>query len=425
MDSMNFVFIASAILGFAMISGRADRLALTPPLAFALFGLVAGAQGLGLIALDLDHSAIHLLAELTLIIVLFTDAARIDFTRLRADFTIPVRMLTIGMPLTILAGTGLALVLFPGFTLWEAALLAAILAPTDAALGQAVVSSPAVPKRIRQALNVESGLNDGIALPVIILFLCLAAMGHHGAGETSFLVFGLLQVTLGPAAGVAVGLIGGRALEWTQRTGFMTEAFQGVSAIALALLAYGLAETIGGNGFIAAFVAGLTMGNTTRKCSRFVLEFAEAEGQLLTLFVFLIFGAILLPELMETASWPALVYALLALTVIRMVPVGLSLIGARLLAPTVLFLGWFGPRGLASILFALLVIDEGMGIGAASQITAVTIMTVALSILLHGVTAAPLSALYGRSVSARKDAEVLTETQPSCDLPTRYSAGSM
>ncbi|MGF1456309.1 MAG: cation:proton antiporter [Alphaproteobacteria bacterium] len=431
MDSQGFALIAFTILAFALVSGRADRFAITPPMVFALFGLAAGAQGLGLIDLSVDHAAIHLLAEITLIIVLFTDAARIDFRKLRSDYKIPMRMLIIGMPLTILAGLLMALPLFPGFSLWEAALLAAILTPTDAALGQSVVTSPAVPARIRQALNVESGLNDGIALPVIILFLCLAVMGQHDAPEVPFLVFGLMQITLGPLVGAGVGFAGGWLLERSIDRALMAEAFQGVAAIALALLAYGAAELAGGNGFIAAFVAGLTLGNTTHHCPKFVLEFAEAEGQLLALFVFMIFGAVLVPDLMGALTWPAVLYAVLALTIMRMVPVAFSLIGTRLWAPTVLFLGWFGPRGLASILFALVVLDEGMGaqmtgpmgemgVSAAREIIVVTILTVALSILAHGLTAAPFSALYGRSVSARKDGAVSTEMQPSSDLPTRY-----
>ncbi len=428
-DSQGFALIALSILAFALVSGRVDRLAITPPMVFALFGFAAGAHGLGLITLSVDHGAIHLLAEITLIIVLFTDAARIDFRKLAADHTIPLRMLAVGMPLTILLGLLLAVLVFPGFTIWEAALLAAILTPTDAALGQSVVTSPAVPKRIRQSLNVESGLNDGIALPVIVLFLCFAVMGQHDGPDVPFVVFGLMQIILGPLAGALVGFVGGRILERAVDRAFMTEAFQGVSALALALLAYGASEMIGGNGFIAAFVAGLTLGNTTKKCSRFVLEFAEAEGQLLTLFVFMIFGAVLVPDMVGGLTWSMLLYAVLALTVMRMVPVALSLIGASLRPPTVLFLGWFGPRGLASILFALLVLDEGMGqdgmgVGAADDITMVTILTVGLSILAHGLTAAPLSALYGRSVSARHDSEALTEMQPSCDLPTRYGGQS-
>ncbi len=420
MDNLGFVLIAVAVLAFAMVSGRTDRLIITPPMVFALFGLVVGAQGLGLVDLDVDHMAIHLLAELTLVIVLFTDAARINFGRLSMDFTIPTRMLAIGMPLTILAGILLAVPLFPNFSIWEAALLAAILTPTDAALGQSVVTSPAVPLRIRQALNVESGLNDGIALPVIVLFLCFANIEHQTADGLPFLVFGVMQVTLGPLAGAAVGFFGGRALEWATERNFMTEAFQGVSALALALLAYAASELIGGNGFIAAFVAGLTLGNTTRHCSKFVLEFAEAEGQLLTLFVFMIFGAVLIPDLFGHATAATLIYAVLALTVMRMVPVLVSLIGTGLWLPTKLFLGWFGPRGLASILFALLVLDEAGAVTAADEITLVTILTVAMSILAHGLTAAPLSARYGRSLSARHDAEALPETQASCDLPTRF-----
>ncbi len=420
METFGFVLIALVILGFALISGRSDRLIITPPMVFAGFGLLVGAGGLGLVNLNVEEGTIHLLAELTLVLVLFTDAARIDFRRLSADHDLPIRMLAYGMPLTIIMGTLLAVPLFPEFSVWEAALLAAILTPTDAALGQSVVTSPRVPTRIRQALNVESGLNDGIALPVIVLFLCFANPEHQMDDGTNFLLFGILQVTLGPLAGAVIGYLGGQAIERSSLADWMSESFQGVSALALALLAFAGAEAIGGNGFIAAFVAGLTMGNTTHHCNRFVLDFAEAEGQLLTLFVFMVFGAVLVPDLFAHLTWQMVAYAVLALTVMRMVPVAISMIGAKLLPGTVLFLGWFGPRGLASILFALLVVEETMGNAVAEQIIMLTILTVALSIIAHGVTAAPFANWYGRSTAARHDSHALEEMRDTHAIPTRF-----
>ncbi len=423
METAGFAVIALGMIGYALISGRADRMIITPPMVFAVFGLIIGAQGLDIIDLDFEEGLVHLLAELTLVLVLFTDAARIDFRRLSKDHDLPFRMLLIGMPLTIVAGTLLALPIFPEFGLWEAALLAAILTPTDAALGQSVVTSKVVPVRIRQTLNVESGLNDGIALPVIVLFLCLANMEHATDEGTPWLLFGLLQITLGPLVGAAVGFVGGRLIQWAADSGNMTEAFQGLCALALALFSFALAELVGGNGFIAAFVAGLTLGNTSKHLCNFVLEFAEAEGQLLTLFVFMVFGAALVPDLFAHATPMIFLYAVLALTVMRMVPVAISLIGARLRTPTVLFLGWFGPRGLASILFALLVLEEP-GVVAGEMIALITIMTVALSILAHGFTAAPLSARYGRSCAAHHDAHVLAENKHVAELPTRFGSSA-
>jgi NhaP-type Na+/H+ or K+/H+ antiporter len=353
-----------------------------------------------------------------LILVLFSDAARIDLRQLRRDHDLPVRMLLIGMPLVIVVGTLVGLALPLGLGLWEAALLAAILAPTDAALGQSVVSSPLVPTRIRQALNVESGLNDGIALPVILLFACLASAAHAGAGEQNWVLLGVMQVTLGPLAGVVIGGLGAWLIDRAATNGWMEESYEGLAILGVAFLAFAGSEIIGGNGFIAAFVGGLVFGNRVRHRCAFVFKFAEAEGQLLTLLTFLIFGAAILPEASGHVGWATVVYAALSLTVVRMLPVALSLVGAGVRTSTIGFLGWFGPRGLASILFALFVLEEAE-IPAADQILAVTIATVTFSILAHGVTAAPAARRYGAMAQCMGECE---ENKPVSDMPTRTGA---
>ncbi len=419
MESVAFAVVAAVILGFGLISGRVQKSILTAPLVFVGVGLMLGEHGIGLLDLEIDESLIHTLAELTLVLVLFTDATRINLKRLASEHNLPVRLLLLGMPLTIVLGTVAATVLFGAFTFWEAALLAAVLAPTDAALGQAVVSSPQVPVRIRQTLNVESGLNDGIALPLVLVFLSTCSSAVAGEGGTEYwFKFALLQVTLGPLVGILVGWLGGRAVTWATRSGWMNEAFQHLSSLGLALFAFAGAELVHGNGFIAAFCAGLTLGNTAKGICDCLYEFAEAEGQLLTLLVFLVFGAILLPEALDHMSWQTILYGFLSLTVIRMVPVALSLIGTKLRKETVLFIGWFGPRGIASILFGLLVVDKSVLIHR-EEIFLVALVTVAMSVVAHGVTASPGAEWYSRHSEEYRDDAESAEHQQVSEMPVR------
>lgn len=415
MELISIAVVAGGLLVFSLISGRFQGTVITPALVFIVFGFVVGSGGLAIANVDPGYAAIHFVAEFTLILVLFTDASRIDLSRLRRDHNLPVRMLIIGLPLTVVAGTLIAVQLFPEFALWEAALLAALLAPTDAALGQSVVSAKVVPVRIRQAINVESGLNDGIALPAVLLFATLASaqLGASGAGE--WLRFGLLQVTLGPLVGVSLGYLGARLLDAAVERGWMNTSFQGIGILSLALFTYVTAELIGGNGFIAAFVSGMVFGNTIRHPCTFLFEFMETEGQLLMLITFLVFGAALLPDGLQHLNPSILLYAVLSLTVIRMVPIGLSLLGTGLRLPTQLFLGWFGPRGLASILFVLLILEKSEVIHH-NELFSITIVTVGLSALLHGLTAAPFANLYGRLAIRMGECE---ENQPVPEIPLR------
>ncbi len=425
MSPVELASLAAALLLFAGISRRAEHSPLTPPIFFVAVGLLAGPAGLGWIALDGAEHGVHLLAELTLVLVLFTDAARIDLACLRREESLPARLLGVGMPLTIAAGALAAATVLPGFGPWECLLLAAILAPTDAALGQAVVSNPRVPVRIRQSLNVESGLNDGIALPLVLVLAMLGGAREEAAPVGEWLRFAALQVTLGPATGALVGWVGGRGIERGATAGWISSSFQRLSGLGLAVLAFAGAELVGGNGFIAAFVAGLTLGNTARTvCSR-IYDFGEAEGQLLTLLVFVVFGALMVPEAVAALRdgpggvAPALAYAALSLSVVRMLPVALALLGAGLRPASVAFLGWFGPRGLASILFALLIVEERGG-AAAEQIQAIVVLTVLASTLAHGVTAFPLASRYASWVTAiRQHAEA--EHAESMELPVRLT----
>jgi len=415
MDLGSIILVAGALLLYALVSGRLQGTMITAPLVFAVFGFAVGTGGFSITDVHIDHSAIHLIAEATLILVLFTDAARIDLNSVRRDHNLPVRMLVIGLPLVMVAGTLVALQLFPAFSFWEAALLAALLAPTDAALGQSVVSAKVVPVRIRQAINVESGLNDGIALPAVLLFAALASMQQDASGAGEWVRFFAMQVTLGPLAGALIGFVGTRLLDTAAERGWMTEAFQGIAILALAVLSYVIAESIGGNGFIAAFIGGMVFGHTLQHKCEFLFEFMETEGQLLMLITFLVFGVALLPEGLAQATPVHFIYALLSLTVIRMIPIALSLIGAGVGTATQLFLGWFGPRGLASILFVLLILED-TELAHRHDLLTITVITVALSIVLHGVTAAPFAKRYGRHA---EEMGVCAENKDVAEIPLR------
>ena len=415
MDPVIIALIAGSLLAYSLLSGRLSGTVLTAPLIFVAIGFIIGPAGLSIAHIEADNSAIHVVAELTLILVLFTDAARIDLSRVRRDHDLPVRMLLIGLPLTIAAGTFVAAWLFPAFSIWEAALLAALLAPTDAALGQAVVAAKVVPVRIRQTINIESGLNDGIALPAVLLFAALAS-AHFEAGDSAgWIQFGVLQVTLGPLVGAMLGYSGARLLDAAAERQWMSESAQGIGILSLAVFTYVAAELVGGNGFIATFIGGMVFGNSIRHPCSFLFEFMETEGQLLMLITFFVFGAALLPVGIEHFTPMMLLYAVLSLTAIRMLPIAVSLLGAGLRPPTWAFLGWFGPRGLASILFVLLIIEEAQLLHG-SELLSITVITVALSVLLHGVTAAPFANAYGRLAARMGEC---SETKPVSEVPLR------
>ena len=365
---------------------------------FTAFGWLIGQGGIKLLPVDAEREVIHSIAEITLILVLFSDASRVNLRELRSNYAIPARMLLIGMPLTILLGTLVAQWVSPGVPWAVALLVAAILTPTDAALGQAVVTSPNVPSRLRQGINVESGLNDGLALPVVMIAAIIAAKaaGTQVDGlPDNVALFALMQVTLGPLTGLVIGYVFAHILDAAVNRGLITVVFQGIYFLCTAFIAFTCAELIGGNGFIAAFVGGLLFGNTLRGSSEFIDEFMESEGQLLTIFTFMIFGAVMVPIGLAHAHWKTLLLAIAFLTVVRMLPIWLSLLGSGLSSYDKIFVGWFGPRGLASILFALLILER-FGIQDREEILACVVLTVMLSIVVHGVSANPMAARFKR-----------------------------
>jgi sodium/hydrogen antiporter len=418
---VDLIVLACVVFAFGIVSRRLEGTVLTAPIVLVLAGVVLGPAGLGLVEMGLDDHAVLLLGEIALALVLFTDAARTDLSTLRQNKALPLRLLGIGMPLTIALGTATAALLLADLTVWEAAIVGTVLAPTDAALGQAVVSNPRVPVRVRQALNVEAGLNDGLSVPFLALFLILAETEEGHLSARSWVRFALEQVGLGVLVGVGIGLAGGWLVAWASRKGWMTGPFQRLALLALALISWAMADQIGGNGFIAAFVGGLAVGPTVKSVGEPLTWFTEAEGQLLSLSVFFVFGALVI-GLIRDLRWEVALYAFLSLTVIRVLPVALSLLRTHLAGASVLFAGWFGPRGLASIVLGLIVVAETPRLAGQDDIEMVVALTVLLSVLLHGVTATPLSAAYARRVEGM--AVDAPEKQGVVEASTRLSSAS-
>lgn len=393
---------------FGLVAERVSRTVLTAPMVFIALGAVLATTGI--LPGERTEALLHPVAEIALIVLLFLDAAQTDMQALRRSNVWPRRMLLIGFPLAILIGTFVAWFVLAGTALVLAALTAAILTPTDAALGQSVVTNPAVPERSRRTLTVESGLNDGLALP-IILMLAAAAAYEMERGSGDWLIFGAKQVILGPLVGIAVGSIGGRALIWAKDNKTTSTAYEGVSALAMAAAAYTGADWIGGNGFIATFVAGLCFGSVVKGRCPFIYEFAEGEGQLLTWGAFLMIGAGLVPAAIAHLTLPALSVILLSLFVVRPLAIWLSLIGTDAKPLDRLFFGWFGPRGLATALFALVVLHE-LPPEIGESVLYLAVNAVWISALLHGVTALPFGKIYGRMSGAPSpDTESLPDTQ--------------
>ena len=383
------------IFVFGLVSKSAENSPISAPMFFVFVGLLLSPLGLGFYHLDItetDSGIIKLIAELTLVIILFVDASFIHLKNLRGRLAgLPTRLLLIGLPLTMIFGTLVAMGMFPETSIWLLAMLALILSPTDAALGQAVVKSPAVPSKIRESISAESGLNDGISLPPIFVCLAVIASGTgHISEDDHWLTFMAMQLTLGPLVGAFVGHFGGKLIQYAHDQQWMNAVFQRLTCLSIAILAYAFAESIHGNGFIAAFCAGLFLGVHNESVRERIQEFGETEGQMLTLFVFLIFGLAFVPALAPYWDLMALFYALLSLTIIRIIPVFICLIGSGLNNYSKLFIAWFGPRGIASILYLLIAIDQ-IGKQGNEKVFAIIVLTVLLSTFAHGMSAIAMS----------------------------------
>jgi sodium/hydrogen antiporter len=355
--------------------------------------------------------------EIALVLLLFSDAARLDLGSLRRELSWPIRLLLIGLPLTMVAGVGAGLLAFPGMAVASVVLLSTMLASTDAALGQKVVSDTSVPARVRQALDVESGLNDGLAVPFFLVALDVAN-AELSTGPTWAVVNNAAeQIGWGLAGGLAAGVLGGLLFRVADRRGWIGREWRQIVPLAIALLAYAIALTLGGSGFIAAFVGGMAFGRTSGARGSVVTLFTEEAGGFVAAVTWIGFGALALTLAIPHITWQVVLYAALSLTVVRMVPVLIALAGQGVRRPTVAFIGWFGPRGLASIVFALLALERGVPDGEVVLTTVV--VTVALSVVLHGLTSAPLVTAYHRWYASHKKANPEAEEAAPTTVPRR------
>lgn len=412
--------IAIFVLVFGLISRRLEKSIVTPPMAYVVFGLLIGSSALGLIQeVGVTNELIKVLAEITLAVLLFTDASRITLKQLRQEYNLPLRLLGIGLPLAIVLGTLLAVLLFPDLNIWEAAVLSTILAPTDAALGQAIVNSSRIPISIRQAINIESGLNDGICLPILLLFISLAEETER-SGAAYWLKFASQQVIFGTFIGMAIGYLGIKAIALSLKRDWITISFEDLAVLGLSILAYTCAEIAGGNGFIAAFTAGLVVGIVGTKSNlKRLQEFAEAEGQLLTLISFLLFGAVMVIPSINNATGSIWLYAIGSLTLVRIVSVAIAFSGLKLQLDSILIVGWFGPRGIASIIYGLLIMEK-QGLREGELIFTTMVITVLISIFAHGISAYPGSIWYANRIDDKKDIHHrMPEMNPVPEFPVR------
>ncbi len=421
MEHIELALIAVFFLLFANFSGKLEKSIFSGPMIFAFVGLLFSPVIFGAFDLKLENNSIQFVAEFTLMILLFTDASRIDISSLRKEHTLPMQLLGISLPLTILLGALIAMLMFDFLDLPTALILAVILAPTDAALGQAVVSYEKIPVRIRQTINVESGLNDGIALPFLLLFIALAIGADNPSNSQSisyWIGFAGKQIGFGLLVGIAIGFTGGKFVSYCQDKGIASKTFTDLSAVVLAILSFALAESIHGNGYISAFIAGLTLGNTSKHICKGVYEFAETEGQLLTLLTFLFFGALIIVPTVQAITLETFIYALLSLTLIRIVPVAIGLIRDKLGFESIMFIGWFGPRGIATILYGILILNQA-GIPHKEFIFNVAMLTVVLSVVLHGVSAMPWSVGYSNRINKHKHIQGKPEHKIVSEMPVK------
>ncbi len=390
----DLAILALFILVYSSVAGRVERTWVSGPILFTIFGLLIGPVGLDLISFKADKEALSTLAELTLALVLFTDAAGADMDVLRKTEALPTRLLLIGLPLTILLGFGVGVLLFERLSLFEVALLATMLAPTDAALGKGVVTNEAVPNPVRQGLNVESGLNDGICVPILFVFLALAT-GKAGEGGPWKLAMMLVaeEIGIGLAVGLVLTTMAGLLLKFAKGQQWLTHTWIQVPVVALALGCFAVAQFLGGSGFIAAFTGGLLFGVLAKQHREEFLRAAEGTGDTLALITWVIFGSAVVGQAVGHFSWLILLYAVLSLTLIRILPVFLVLTGLGVSTEGKLFVGWFGPRGLASIVFGVIVVNANLP--NSGSIAMIVVCTIILSILGHGITANPWAKGFG------------------------------
>jgi NhaP-type Na+/H+ or K+/H+ antiporter len=391
--------LAAIVLVYGMVAGRLERTPFSGALVFTGIGLLLGPVGLGVLQLRVGTDELRLLAELTLALVLFVEAAATNLAVLRRAIEMPTRLLAIGLPLAIALGFALGVPIFPELSLLEVALLATMLAPTDASLGKAVVTNPNVPVSVREGLKVESGLNDGICVPVLLAFLAFAVGGASSEGSPIGLVLGLFaqELGIGAVVGILFGAAGAALGPRAREAGWVGGNWLPVVMPALALFCFATAQALHGSGLIAAFVGGITFALVKRGVEHELLHAAEATGDTLSLLTWVVFGAAVMGEYMPRFGWDNVLYAVLSLTVIRMLPMFLALTGLPLGTDGKLFASWFGPRGLASVVFIIIVLNAGVPGG--DSLAETVACTVILSILAHGLSAVPFARIYSARIA--------------------------
>lgn len=393
MSASIFILLLFVVL-YAVVAVWLGRRSITMPMFFLAVGALTGASGLGWVNISFSSETVKTLVEITLALVLFADSSTLKLHQIREDALLPARLLGVALPLIMLLGGLLAFAFFPEEGLGFALLIGAILAPTDAALGLPIFTNKRVPVRIRRALNVESGLNDGIATPFVTLFTALA-VAELTQKLTNWFASALIDIAIAVAVGAALGMLGGWLFDFAMRRRLTTRATEQIGTLALALATYFGSIVLGGNGFIAAFVGGLFFSYITRNRQHQAVEFTESVGTLLSLLVWTIFGAILVVPLFTSFNPLALLYAVLSLTLIRMLPVALSLGGLGFRRDTQLLMGWLGPRGLASVVFTLIGYEAFHEIARPHELLIETAgWAILLSVLLHGFSARPLARWY-------------------------------
>jgi NhaP-type Na+/H+ or K+/H+ antiporter len=392
----NLAIIALFAFLYSAVAGRLEKTVISGPLVYIAFGLLCGPLALGILNIEVSAVEMRVLADLTLALFLFIDAANADLSVLKGNIKIPARMLGVGLPLIILSGFGVGMVLFDELSFYELALLATMLAATDAALGKAVITNPAVPSRVREGLNVESGLNDGICVPILFVFIALAVGSTEGSSASLAITLVAEEIGIGLAVGLGLTAIGTWILRRCHELGWITDIWGQIPVIALSVGCFAVAQSVHGSGYIAAFSGGILFGYLAKQSKHELLHAAEGVGETMALFTWVIF-AVIIGKYFEFFSWEIVVYALFSLTIVRIIPIYLSLTGTGESNNSKLFLGWFGPRGLASIVFAVIVLNHEI---AGGKIIALTVIcTVILSIIAHGLTANPLARAFSRSES--------------------------
>ena len=383
---------------YSAISGRVEKSRISGPILFVLAGLLLGPLGLGWFEDDISRVQIRVFADLTLALVLFIDAANSDTATLRSSFKIPARMLLFGLPGAIALGFGVALVLFDTLSVFEAAILGIMLAATDAALGKAVITNKAVPSRLREGLNSESGLNDGLCVPVLLVFIALAHGNGGGGSGAAPLKLVMEELGIGVIVGLAVTGAGAWVLTRYANKGWVSKVWVQISIPALAIACFSIAQSLHGSGYIAAFTGGMLFGIIAKDATHELVMPGEGIGEAMAMLTWMIFGTAVVGQNVQYFTWEIILYAVLSLTVIRMLPVFLALTGTGESMASKLFLGWFGPRGLASIVFAIIVLNENLPGG--HYLAMVVTCTVGMSIVAHGISANPMAGWIGRKEGA-------------------------